>query len=222
MNYLVRRSDSHPELQSDWDGAIWRQAETLEVGHFRSEGSDHRPQTRARLLYDHECLYGIYDVKDRYVRCVHTGFQEQVSRDSCVEFFVQPKPDRGYFNFEFNCGGALLCYYILDPTRVGDGFKEYSILTQEECAQVRIHHSLPAVVEPELEEETGWRLEFCIPFSLLEKYVGALGAVPGREWRANLYKCGERTTHPHYAAWAPLDRLDFHLPRCFGGITFEK
>ena len=39
-------------------------------------------------------------------------------------------------------------------------------------------------------------------------------------WRGNLYKCGDRTSHPHWAAWSPVDELNFHLPRCFGTLRF--
>ena len=51
--------------------------------------------------------------RDQYVRCTHRTYGDPVYRDSCVEFFIQPKPGRGYFNFEFNCGGAFLCNYRL-------------------------------------------------------------------------------------------------------------
>ncbi|MEW6117215.1 MAG: carbohydrate-binding family 9-like protein, partial [Nitrospirota bacterium] len=42
-----------------------------------------------------------------------------------------------------------------------------------------------------------------------------------REWRANFYKCGDATSHPHWASWAPVEALNFHLPHCFGTICFE-
>jgi hypothetical protein len=142
--------------------------------------------------------------------------------DSCVEFFLQPKPDRGYFNFEFNCGGSLLCYYIVDPVRVPGGFRDFTPLPEADGRQVAIYHSMPPRVEPEIAEPTEWRLEFSIPFSVLEKWVGPVGRVGGQEWRANLYKCGDETSHPHWASWAPVDELNFHLPRCFGTIQFEE
>jgi hypothetical protein len=146
---------------------------------------------------------------------------DPVYKDSCVEFFVQPKPDRGYFNFEFNCGGSLLCFYILDPTRVPNGFKDFTPLPEEDGKQVVIYHSMPPVIEPEIVVPTEWRLEFFIPFAVLEKYVGPVGNVTDQEWRANLYKCGDETSHPHWASWAPVDEFNFHLPHCFGTIRFE-
>jgi hypothetical protein len=137
-----------------------------------------------------------------------------------VEFFVQPTP-AGYFNFEFNCGGALLAYYITDHRRVGDGFASYAPFKPEEAARVTIAHSLPQLVDPEIVDSLEWMLQFRIPVALIESYTGRLGSLSGQRWRANFYKCGDETSHPHWAAWSPVDELNFHLPRCFGEVRFE-
>ena len=113
-------------MQGLWDGAFWRHTQSLSVGCFRPEGSDHRPLTQCKLLYDEQNIYGIFRVEDQYVLSAHTKFQSDVWKDSCAEFFVKPKNDKGYFNFEFNCGGALLASYVTDGTRVRDSLKEYT------------------------------------------------------------------------------------------------
>jgi hypothetical protein len=152
---------------------------------------------------------------------VHTRFGEAVYRDSCVEIFLEPKPGRGYLNFEMNAGGALLASHITDPRRVPGGFAAFTRLTEEDGRQVAVRSSLPAVVDPEVEGPLDWELAFFIPKALLEKYVGPIGPMAGQAWRANLYKCGDATSHPHWASWSPVDALDFHRPRCFGSLRFE-
>jgi hypothetical protein len=221
MLYVVQKASAREELSGEWDGSIWSQVESLEIMHFRPEGSDHRPRTLARLLYDDYGLRGIYQVHDRFVRCVHSGYQVPCYLDSCVEIFLQPKADRGYLNFEFNCGGSLLCYHILDPRRIPGGFREFTPLPEADLRQVKVYHSLPSLIEPEITEPTEWHLEFMIPFSLLEKWVSPLAPVGGQEWRVNLYKCGDETSHPHWGSWAPLDEFNFHLPHCFQTLRFE-
>jgi hypothetical protein len=220
--YTVRYADVRPTLEGEWSGPVWAHAETLEVGHFRPEGSEHQPHTLARLLWDERALYGIFQVQDRYVRCVHSGYMAPVYLDSCVEIFLQPRADKGYLNFEFNCGGSLLSFHIVDPTRVPGGFKDFTPLPESDVNRVSIYHSMPPQVEPEIVEPTKWYLEFSLPFSLLERWAGPFHPMGGQEWRANLYKCGDETSHPHWASWAPLDETNFHLPRCFGTIRFEK
>ncbi len=174
------------------------------------------------MFYNRDGLFGLFQVLDRYVRCRRTGFQEAVYKDSCVEFFVQPKPESGYFNFEFNCGGAALMYYITDPVRTAEGFRAFTRLSKADGDLVRVRTTLPQVVEPEIQAETTWYLQFFIPFSLLRKYAGEVKSSSEAVWRANFYKCGDETSHPHWAAWSPVDELNFHLPRCFGMLRFEE
>jgi hypothetical protein len=220
--YTVFYSGSLPELKGLWDGPVWQAVPVLEIAFFRSEGSSHRPRTLCKLLYSSSGLHGLFRVDDRYVRCTHAGFQAEVYRDSCVEFFVQPKTKGGYFNFEFNCGGAMRASYVTDPTRAEGRIREYVPLSPEEGRQVLLYHSLPEIVEPEIDKEVVWHLEFSIPFTLLETYAGPLSDPDGRVWRANFYKCGDDTSHPHWGAWAPIDQRNFHAPANFGKIRFAR
>lgn len=218
--YQVARAGRRPALQGLWDGPVWGGVEPLAIDSFRPESSDHRPRCAAKVIYDDEALYGIFRVDDRYVRAVHTNFQDDVCRDSCVECFVQPDPTRGHFNFEFNCGGTLLCSYVKKPPLTPEELGPYIAFSDDACRRVGIYHSLPAVVDPELTQPTQWSLEFAVPFALLEGYGCDVPLGPGATWHANFYKCGDATSHPHWAAWSPVDELNFHLPRCFGKLEF--
>ena len=220
MNYTVRLASAAPALQPDLKDPIWQQADTLEVQHFRPESSDHRPGTSARMLYDAQGVYGMFRVQDRYVRCVRTQYHDTVWKDSCVEFFAQPKPDRGYFNFEFNCGGAFLCSYITNPERTPEGFREFVKVPAGIGQTIRVKSSLPPQVEPEITAPLVWTLGFFIPLALFEHYLGPLGALPGQVWRGNFFKCAEENSHPHWASWSPVDEFNFHRPECFGTIQF--
>ena len=222
MEYVIKRVSSTPQLCGDWEGRAWSRANTLSVDRFRQEGSTHRPRTNVRVLYDDTALYGIFRVEDRYVTCIRTGFQNQVCKDSCVEFFVQPKPEGGgYFNFEFNCGGAFLTYFIRDWQRGDRGFRDYTPLTEEDSRGIAVYHSMPSIVKPEIQEDVTWTLEFRIPLFLIAKYAGVPGALSGQCWKGNFYKCAGDSTHPHYGAWSPVDAVNFHMPRCFGELRFE-
>jgi len=172
------------------------------------------------MLYDAAWVYAIFRVEDRFVRCVETDFNGPVCRDSCTEFFVAPLPGKGYFNFEVNCGGTILCYHVEDPTPTPTGFRKCTPLTSEEGAQVRVYHSLPAVVEPEITEPVTWLNEIHIPLALLEGCVGPLGDPAGQVWRGNLYKCGDQTSHPHWGTWAPVEGASFHQPQYFAPLAF--
>jgi hypothetical protein len=147
-----------------------------------------------------------------------------VCKDSCVEAFLEPVSGKGYFNFEFNCGGALLCSYSeIGETAGGeDGEKKYSCrLDEDDLRKVKVVPSLPPVIDPELTEETVWTLGFAIPFSILETHVGPLAVRSGSTWRANFYKCAGDTSHPHWISWSPVPKKNFHMPEHFGNIVLE-
>lgn len=210
-----------PDLAGNWSGTAWASADTLSVDQFRPESSDHRPVTSAKLLYSDKGIHGIFRVEDRYVRCVMKHYQDHVCQDSCVEFFVMPATGTGYLNFEFNCGGCLLASYIEDPVRTQEEFRKYTRLPESEGRQVKVYHSMPAIVDPEIAGPVEWILEYFVPFSIIKKWSGDSAPVDGSEWRANFYKCADASSHPHWAAWSPVPELNFHEPLAFGEIIFS-
>ena len=216
MNYTVQRVACVPALDGDWSGAVWQKAEILKIDQVRPESSEHHPITRAKLLYDARHIYVLFDVADRFVRSTVTEYLGSVYNDSCVEFFVQPKLDKGYFNIEVNCGGALLLYYIEDPTPMSDEFAKFTKVPPELGRRVTIYHSMPEVVDPEMVGDTTWRIQYALPLDLLGHYVDAIGDPAGQTWRANFYKCADNSSHPHWMSWAPIaGPLNFHQPQYF-------
>ena len=209
-----------PDRAADWDDKAWKTAQTAQIDHFRPEGSAHRPRTRVRLVHGSAGLGGIFDVQDQFVRSVRTSYMDEVWKDSCVEFFIQPRRDAGYFNLEMNAGGAHLCCYIEDPDRVPGGFKKFTRLPWEIGQKIEVQSSLPRTIDPEIADAVRWQVNFFVPYSVLEHYVRPLGDVRGQEWRGNFYKCADDGSHPHWGSWSPVDVFNFHTPRCFGAISF--
>jgi hypothetical protein len=221
-SYRIRLAGRPPELTGAWDGPAWSAAPTLAIDRFHPKGSDHRPKTEAKLLHDGQTLYALFRVDDRYVRCVHTEFESDTYKDSCVEMFVQPEGRAGYFALEVNCGGAFSLRYIEDPTRTSNRFAKWRAVAPGDAAGVRVAHSMPDRVDPEVTEPVSWWVEVALPWRVLEPYCGPFGTLPGQRWRGNLFKCGDETSHPHWASWAPIgEQLNFHQPQYFGGLDFE-
>lgn len=219
--YTVRRTVSPVPLVAGWGHPMWRDVLPLTVGHFHPRSSDHRPATQAKVLYDAQALYGIFRVEDRYVVGAHTAYQDPVCQDSCVEFFVRPKPDKGYMNFEMNCCGVLLLQYVEDPARTPEGFAKFTRAPADVGRRVEVRGALEGPLAREIEAPMTWETAFRIPLDVLEVYVGSLGDPSGQEWRANFYKCADTSSHPHWGAWSPIgDRLDFHQPDRFGALCF--
>ena len=63
-----------------------------------------------------------------------------------------------------------------------------------------------------------WEVSMGIPFSM----IGLDGnALPGKI-RANFFKCADKSAHPHFLSWNPIDvpSPDFHRPDFFGKLEF--
>lgn len=223
MQYTIIRKQAQPSATENWDGQYWSDVPVIAVDNFFESSADsgHRPDVTVKAVHTGQDMHIFFRVKDQYVRCVHTEFQGNVCRDSCVEFFVQPAPGPAYFNFEINCGGTLLLYFIEDHTITDDGFAKFTPVDAQDAKMVEIHASMPTVVDPEITEPTEWTIKFSFPIALFEKYLGPLGKLEGQTWRANFYKCGDQTSRPHHASWSPLKgKLNFHQPEFFAPIIF--
>lgn len=208
-----------PEGDANWNGSLWKDVPSQLIGNFMGERPVHFPKAEVRIAYDDKAVYLMFRVVDRYVRAVAAEHQDNVWEDSCVEFFFTPASDvsMGYFNIEMNCGGTMLFHF-----QPGEG-KDRVVLPKSECDMIRCAHSLPRIVDPEIEESVAWTVEYGVPFTLLKKYCPLVMPASEVVWRANFYKCADKSSHPHWLTWSPVSfpRPCFHLPQSFGILVFE-
>ena len=131
--------------------------------------------------------------------------------DSCVEVFIKDPEEDTYYNFEINAlGKVLACSGADRHGRVARPAEE-----MEEILRFGQLEGGPL-------DEGGiwtWRVGVVIPFELI-------GVDPENlpdSIRANFYKCGDKTAHPHYLSWSPIDtpKPDFHRPEFFGELLLK-
>ena len=216
--YQVPARTRKTSLDAQWDKSPWREIPALHINQYSGARPAHFPVVQARLAYDADSLYAIFRVSDRYVRAVAENYQDQVSEDSCVEFFFTPGQDirQGYFNLEVNCGGTALFYH-----QKGRKLDDRPV-SAADFKGVQIAHTLPKIINPEIAEATTWMVEYRLPFAILSGYAQVQMPAPGVKWRANLYKCADHSSHPHWLSWSPVDtpQPDFHRPEFFGELVF--
>ncbi|MBN1436746.1 MAG: carbohydrate-binding family 9-like protein [Sedimentisphaerales bacterium] len=220
MEYIVKSRKEEFVADACWDKKFWQNIPAVTLNNYMGDKPAHFPQVQAKICYDSENLYVIFRVEDRYVRAVAEKHEDIVCWDSCVEFFFCPqsRTDQGYFNLETNCGGTMLFHY-----QTGRG-ENTQIVSDQHRDQIEMATTLPRIVEPEITTPTTWMIEYRLPVNILSGYTAVVDQpAPGVKWRANFYKCGDKTSHRHHLTWALVekDRPDFHLPKFFGTIIFE-
>ena len=170
------------------------------------------PQVQGRIGYNKEALFLQFDVREKECRIVETRDNGPIWEDSCVEFFVQPEANGGYYNFEFNAAGVLLLAYGKD--------RHSRVYASEEVLLSIERHScfLPT---PDREGDCHWVLTARIPYAAFFNHLFSPDTT--NCIKANFYKCGAKTRTPHFLSWHPVktELPDFHRPEYFGTIIFR-
>lgn len=174
----------------------------------------YKPKVNFALAYTDKELLVHYRVEEQCIRAVAPGDNGHVWEDSCCEFFVQPVDDHTYYNIECNCAGTLLVGFgsgrdnrELASKTVLDGVKRWSSLGRKP-----------------FEAKDGcfkWQMALVIPFATFFKHQ--IETVDGKTIKGNFYKCGDKTSVPHFLSWNPiiLPSPDFHRPDFFGEFSFR-
>ena len=161
------------------------------------------PQTTFTLAHTDEILYVRYEVKGEVPLSTKTNDLELVNEDACVEIFIGDADNTHYWNFEFNPAGV--CNASHRKERKVDVVR----LNPEQLTSIKRYGQQLCAAH--------WTLLVGIPLSLIE-----LDLAREHARRANLYKCGDKTSMKHYASWNPIlaEVPAFHLPEFFGEIQF--
>jgi hypothetical protein len=132
-----------------------------------------------------------------------------------VEFFIKPSAsDPHYYNFEWNAIGTLYLAYRT-------GRKDPEEAPAEVLASVKAVSSLGTEPFGERKGEVRWAMDIEIPVEALWK--SGLKSWDGLKAEANIYKCGDGLSVPHYVTWAPVktENPDYHRPEFFVPVEFE-
>lgn len=170
------------------------------------------PLASFAVAHSGTALYIDFFTRSNYLRAEAYEDLGPVSKDSCVEFFVQPHPDGEYWNFEYNCIGILNASHRKErtsPTR----------LIPAELSRVTRMASCGNRPFREVEGLFTWNLLTSIPLDLIGV---AYDGFP-LEMRGNFYKCASGTSQPHFLSWSPIAtaKPDFHRPEYFGKLILQ-
>ena len=175
-------------------------------------GFPYKPTVSFRIARSASHIVIIYNVRGLDLRAAALEDNGPVWEDSCCEFFVSHPSDGTYYNFELNCIGTLLASKRRSRN-------DADMFTAQELAQIMRFSTLEKKAIEEAGEIRCWSTAIIIPMALIGLDAGNLPETI----RANFYKCGDLTAHPHFLSWNPIDlpKPDFHRPEFFGTLTLK-
>lgn len=173
------------------------------------------PEVTFRTLHNGETLFLQYDVAEKCTRALEKLDGNYVYMDSCVEFFIRFDGEFCYYNFEWNAAGTM--YMTYRPGR-----ESAEPASPDIMSSVRRTSTVgPAPVE-EYYGDNKWRLRVAIPVEAF--WHSGVRSLCGLKATANLFKCGDGLTVPHYLSWASIDTPtpDYHRPEFFDEVEFGE
>jgi len=163
----------------------------------------------AQICYNDAGLFVHMWAKEKDVRAELTRPLSMVCQDSCLEFFFCPdENDARYVNFEINPN----CCTFIGVSHCRS--QSIRLCPENEAVLFNKHSNYTAI---------GWEVSYTIPLSFLNVLFPACKFYSGAIIKANCYKCGDKTTVPHYFSWNPVQNEvpDFHRPQDFGEMILE-
>ncbi len=178
-----------------------------------AEEFPYTPKVSFKMFHTGEKLYVRFDVEEHYTAARVGNDNGEVWTDSCCEFFLAPD-DTAYYNIETTCIGKMLIGYRKKgqaPIHAGE----------EVLSQVERITSLGSEPFEERVGENKWSMILCLPTAVMHQHK--IESWNGLKLKANLYKCGDKLSKPHFISWQPisLPKPLFHCPEFFTDLELE-
>jgi hypothetical protein len=214
-NYSVMKKSEDPGNFTKPE--TWADVAPLFIETYMWVHNNHAPKVNVRVFHTEGFIYLCYHVPEDRIAIRHTSFGSEVYKDSCVEFFLNPFPERSddYFNMEFNAMGVML----IGVGKDGDDSKRYYFKEKE----VEGFEIVSSIKRPVIGAHGSdhWTLHVRIPKAFFEQYYGR--EFTDKKAIANFNKCGDETEFEHYGSWNEVSSPtpNFHLPQYFGDLIFQ-
>ena len=168
------------------------------------------PFCNARIARSNDYIAVAYYVSGLDLRAINTKDNGSQWEDSCCEFFVSDPNSPDYYNFEMNCAGFILG--AKGPER-----NNREKRSSEEMKSIIRYASLKEYPIESNGDVHQWKAIMLIPFTLI-----GVNIKPSI-LKANFYKCGDKTAHPHFLSWNKIETTapDFHRPDFFGELILD-
>ena len=219
--YQVLRTDQGIQVDGRLDEADWQHAAPIAFVMPWSDLEKEEPQsTTARLLWDDDNLYIIYECVDPYLHSEVTEHDGAVYQEDAVEIFATPNMEvpGNYYGYEMNINGTLLDYIAFR----GGKERTKAIHPSWQSEGVVIATTYDGTLNDHSDTDQSWILEISIPHDNFRHLGGQIPPQDGDQWRAGLNRT--KGYQGQFGLWSDTGtpQADFHRATRFGILTFSS
>ena len=221
-SYVVLRTDQGIRIDGHSNETDWQLAPTLDFIMPWSDLKKERAQsTVARLLWDDDYLYIVYECVDPYLDAEVENHDGPVYQEDAVEIFATPyaanEDGITYFGYEMNIKGTLLDYIAFGG---GDEWTS-NIHFPWQSEGVQIATSFDGTLNDHTDVDRGWILEIAIPHDNFRHISGQIPPRDGDIWRAGLNRTAGH--QGQFGVWSDTHSANasFHHATRFGKLIFS-
>jgi hypothetical protein len=231
-----------PTLDGLLDDGAWANASWSEhYGDIQGpELSEPRFKTRMKMLWDDSYLYVGVEMQEPDLWATYEERDLIVYHEHDFEIFIDPDGDaREYYEIEVNVLGTIFDLYLYNAYRDG-GPAEHGW----DCAGLVSAINHVGTINDPSDRDTGWTLEWAIPFSSLvpppaidgdegpERSRLGRAPLPWTHWRINFSRVqwhldvanGAYVKRPDTPednwTWTPQWEINMHVPQHWGFVRF--
>ena len=202
------------------DEADWKAAAPIDfIFPWNDVAAEGAQSTVARMLWDDDNLYIVYECVDPYLDSEVTEHDGPVYAEDAVEIFATPNAANlnAYFGYEMNINCALLDYIAVGA---GEHNTEH-IHFDWESEGVEIATTADGTLNLHDDRDRGWVLEISIPFDNFRHLGGTIPPRDGDLWRLNLNRT--KGHEGQFSQWSDThaEKASFHHSAYFGKAVFS-
>lgn len=231
-----------PQLDGRMDEAAWAAAPwSSAYGDIQGAALPApRFSTRMKMVWDASYLYIGVEMEEPDLWATYTEHDQIVFHENDFEIFIDPVGDaREYYEIEVNVLGTIFDLYLYTAYRDG-GPAEHGW----DCEGLRTAITVDGTVNDPTDRDSGWVLEWAIPFASLvpprqrvgsegpERARGGVAPRPWETWRINFSRVqwelevenGAYVKRPDTPednwTWSPQWEINMHVPQHWGYVRF--
>ena len=201
-----------------YENLLWEEVENHEINKYNWDIEGYRPKVSFKIALIKEGIKIRFIATEKVIRIDNIYNNSSVYKDSCVEFFFNPNPEKSnnYINLEINARGTVL-------GQIGPNGAERSFLTEDDIKMLNVKADVNERNIKDFNDFIPWTIEYIIPFELINKYYPNFKIENFKVLKCNFYKCGDKTKVPHDGSYFNIDyyKPSFHRPEFFGDFLVK-